>query len=405
MAGSFVIQGVIIGGFFAYGVFFKVLEAELGWSRTVLSASSSITFITMGVLAMLSGRLTDRFGPRWVLSAAGVCFGLGYVLMYYLSSPWQLFLLFGVLIGVGLGTHDVTTLTTVARWFERRRGMMTGVVKIGTACGQIIVPLVASALIIAFGWRIACAVLGLGSAFLILLAAQGLQRDPESGRRTSKGANAGSGERGLAFSEVARTRQFWTLCAAQFAFLPCVVTIPVHITAHGMDLGLAAASAASLLSVIGGCSILGRLFVGSAADRVGGRNAYFICFCVLFSSLLLLRFADASWLLFVFAAVYGFSHGGFFTVVSPTLAEFFGTTAHGAIFGMVVFFGTIGGALGPLLAGSVFDTTGSYDIAFATLAGLAFMGALLVASLRPIATPDDNRSAGGRERPATERTA
>ncbi|MGI9334969.1 MAG: MFS transporter, partial [Gammaproteobacteria bacterium] len=96
-AAAFVIQGVVIGSLFAYGVFFKSLEAELGWSRTLLSASTSLSFLVMGTLAILGGRLNDRFGPRWVLSASGLCFGLGYGLMYYVNAPWQLFAFYGVL--------------------------------------------------------------------------------------------------------------------------------------------------------------------------------------------------------------------------------------------------------------------------------------------------------------------
>ena len=379
VASAFIIQAVVIGGMFAYGVFFKVLETELGWSRTLLAGSSSLAFLVMGVFAMLGGRLNDRFGPRWVLSVSGLCFGLGYALMYYLSAPWQLFVLYGGLIGLGLSTHDVVTLSTVARWFQRRRGMMTGVVKVGTACGQIIIPLAATALIAAFGWRTACLLLGCVSGLILILVAQGLRRAPSNPTTSVK-----PDESGWTLAEAKRSQQFWTLCAAQFMFFPSLVTIPVHIVAHGMDMGMAAASAAAVLSSIGAVSIAGRLFIGTAIDRIGGRRGLLVCFSLLLLSLLWLRSADVPWMLFAFAAIYGFAHGGFFTVVSPTVAEFFGMAAHGAIFGVVLFFGTIGGAFGPLLAGRVFDTTGSYDLAFIALATMAFIGLLLVASIRPL---------------------
>ena len=361
VASAFVIQGVIIGSMFAYGVFFTVLEAELGWSRTLLSACFSLATIVMGVCAIVAGRLNDRFGPRWVLSVSGVFFGLGYTLMYYMTAPWQLFVLYGIFIGIGLSSHDVVTLSTVARWFKRRRGIMTGIVKIGTACGQIVVPLLATLLIAAFGWRVACVVLGVGAAVLVVFASQGLRRNPETVQQlTTQPVDSALNtdlqldnheELGLSLPVALRTRQFWTLCAAQFMFFPSLVTIPVHIAAHGMDLGMITTSAAALLSIIGGVSILGRLFVGSAVDRIGGRLALLVCFLMLLVSLLWLNVADTAWMLFVFAALYGFAHGGFFTVISPTVAEFFGMRAHGVIFGMILFCGTIGGALGPLLCG------------------------------------------------------
>ena len=365
---------------FAYGVFFKVLETELGWSRTLLAGSSSLAFLVMGVFAMLGGRLSDRFGPRWVLSVSGLCFGLGYALMYFLDAPWQLFILYGGLIGLGLSTHDVVTLSTVARWFQRRRGLMTGVVKVGTACGQIIIPLAATALIAAFGWRMACLLLGIASGVILLLVAQGLRRAPPNPAK----ASAHSEQAGWSLAEAKRTRQFWTLCAAQFMFFPSLVTIPVHIVAHGMDMGMTATYAATVLSSIGAVSIAGRLFIGTAVDRIGGRRGMLICFSLLLLSLLWLRSADAPWMLFVFAAIYGFAHGGFFTVVSPTVAEYFGMASHGALFGVILFFGTIGGAFGPLLAGRVFDTSGSYDLAFIALATMALIGLLLVTSIRPL---------------------
>lgn len=343
----------------------------------------------MGALAILGGRLNDRFGPRWVLSVSGLCFGLGYVLMYFLESPWQLYLFYGVLIGVGLSTHDVVTLSTVARWFEARRGIMTGVVKVGTACGQVVVPLVATALIAAFGWRMAFVSLGVGATVLLLIAAQGLRRHPGQVLHPGKTRNASAAEEklspaGLSYAEARRTRQFWTLCAVQFTFFPSLVTIPVHVAVHGADLGLSATRAAALLSTIGAASIAGRLTVGTLVDVVGGRNAQLVCFAVLLSSLLWLRLIEVPDLLFFFAAMYGFAHGGLFTVVSPTVAEFFGMHAHGEIFGTVVFFGTLGGAMGPILAGSIFDYTGSYQLAFSILAGLALIGLVLVISLRPL---------------------
>jgi MFS family permease len=402
VAAAFIIQGMIIGSMFAYGVFFKVLEEELGWSRTLLAGSSSLSFVMMGVFAMVGGRLNDRFGPRWVMSISGVLFGLGYALMYFMSAPWQLFVLYGVFIGIGLSTHDVVTLSTVARWFKQRRGIMTGVVKIGTACGQITLPLLATALIAAFGWRVACVILGLAVALIVVLVSQLLRRGPQPNppsNSTSKDSRSTATpvehrEPGLSFAQAKRTRQFWTLCAAQFMFFPSLVTMPVHIVAHGTDLGMEPVHAAAVLSAIGAISILGRLFVGGAADRIGGRRAMLVCFTMLLSGLIWLHFADSGWMLFVFAALYGFAHGGFFTVVSPTVAEFFGMRAHGAIFGVVLFSGTVSGALGPLTAGAIFDASGSYQMAFSGLALMAFIGLLLTLSLRPLERPTGELALG-----------
>ena len=108
-----------------------------------------------------------------------------------------------------------------------------------------------------------------------------------------------------------------------------------------------------------------------------------MCFSVLLSSLTAFCFVGAHGLLFAVVALYGFSHGGMFTIVSPLVAEYFGMRAHGAIFGTILFFGTIGGAVGPILAGWIFDTYASYQYAFMTLAVLAAIGLTLVLTLPP----------------------
>lgn len=368
---------------FAYGVFFPALEAEFGWSRTFLSACTSLAFFVMGSGAIAAGRLNDRFGPRWVLTATGLIAGLGLVLMSGISEPWHLMLLFGLFVGIGLSTHDVVTLSTIAGWFPRKRGMMSGLVKSGTALGQVLIPMSASILIVSIGWRSAFLTLGVVATVILVAAASLMRRAPALSGNSIAGSDFQT-PAGLSFTQIRRSRQFWTFCAVQFAFFPSLMTIPVHIVVHGQDLGLTPALAAGVLSTLGGVSVLGRLTLGSAVDKIGGRLGLLICFVMLGFSLLLLRFADSVASLYFFAVIYGLAHGGFFTVISPTLAEYFGLRAHGLTFGCVLFCGTIGGALGPLLAGRVFDTTGSYMQAFDVLSGLAVLGLLLVVSLTPV---------------------
>jgi MFS family permease len=394
VAAGFVIQGVVIGAMFAYGVFFRELEAEFGWSRTMISGASSLSFVVMGVLAIVAGKLNDKIGPRILITASALCFGIGYGAMSRLQAPWELFLFYGLLAGIGYSTHDVVTLSTITRWFVRRRGAMTGVVKVGTGVGQLLVPVIAAALIAAFGWRNAAFIIGAASMLILLVVAQLMRRDPRSMGQHPDGvaiegarAPTGAGETGMSVAEAAGTRQFWILCAAQLTIFFCLLTVMIHIVPHATDLGIAPAVAATILSAIGGASIAGRLTIGMLADRLGGRRSLGLSFLILLASFLLLQSAETTWMLFLFALVYGFAHGGFFTVMSPTLAEFFGTGSHGVIFGIVLFCGTIGGAAGPLLAGTLFDTTGSYETVFLILTGFCLMGLILTAALQPIKSP------------------
>ncbi|MEM7742609.1 MAG: MFS transporter [Pseudomonadota bacterium] len=377
VAGASLVQFTTIGLMFSFGLFFEVFEQEFGWTRTVLSAATATAFFMMGTLAIVAGRVADRFGPRIVIGIAGVGFGTGYMLISQVGEPWQLLLLFATLIGLGLSTHDVVTLSTIARWFDKRRGVMTAVVKVGTAFGQFTIPPLAALLIVTEGWRAAIVMLGIGGGVMILCAALLIKAPPKPAGNSPSGEVAG-----VSFAEARQSSTFWRLCAIQFLFFPTLMTVPLHIVVHGTDLGMTLETAATLLSVMAAASVAGRLVVGGLSDKLGGRRAYVLCFLPLIASLVALVFVREPAFLFASIALYGAAHGGFFTVVSPTVAEFFGLRAHGAIFGVILFFGTLGGSVGPILAGRVFDLTGSYDPAFITLAGMAALGLVLAATLR-----------------------
>ena len=387
---GFLIQAVAIGAMFTYGVFFKQFQAEFGWSRALVSGASSLAFLMMGAVGVVAGTLNDKIGPRIIITVSGISLGSGYILMAYLQASWQLYVLYGILVGIGFSTHDVITLSTVARWFDKRRGMMSGIVKIGTGAGQLLVPMIAVALIAVFGWRSAYMIIGAVALVAMVAIAQIMRRDPESLGLLPDGCQPDSNcsenqadHPSFSVNSAIHTIQFWILCVAEFAIFFCLLTTIVHIVPHAQDQGLQPATAAAVLSTIGGVSMLGRFVMGTANDRIGGKRSLITCFILLLTSLIWLQVGGDAWMLFIFAVIYGFAHGGFFTVMSPTVAEFFGTTSHGQLFGMVLFSGTLGGAAGPILTGYIYDVTGSYRMAFILLTALVAMGFLLISLLRP----------------------
>lgn len=395
VAASFIIQAVCIGPLFTYGVFFKQFQAELNWSRAIISGASSLAFFIMGAGGIIAGRLNDRIGPKMIMVVSGTSLGLGYLLMARMQASWQLYLLYGIMVGIGFSTHDVITLSTVARWFIERRGMMSGIVKAGTGTGQLIVPLIAAALIAAYGWRQAYSIIGATALVILVAAALVLHRDPRDKGQLPDGNSAdvdgiaaASTDRSISLQKAVRKGSFWILCVAEFTIFFCLLTMIVHIVPHATDLGLPPGTAAAVLATIGGVSVVGRISMGTANDKIGGKRSLMYCFIILLSGLIWLQIAEKAWMLFLFAAVYGFSHGGFFTVMSPTVAELFGTGSHGLLFGLVLFSGTIGGAVGPVLAGRMFDVTGSYQGVFWVLTGLALTGLVLVLMLGPLKKAD-----------------
>jgi len=383
--------GLVIWGIFnTFGVFFNPLLDEFGWTRATLSTAASLASLIFGFFGIIVGRLNDRIGPRLIMVGCGVLFGLGYLLMSQVNTVWQLYLFFGVIVGLGTSGGDVVLLSTVARWFVKRRGMMSGIVKVGTGLGMLIMPLVASWLISSHDWRVAYIIIGIVALVSVVSAAQFLKRDPAQkglspyGAGETDASNLNSAEGGFSLREAIHNRPFQILCALYALVLFSANTILVHIVPHAIDLGIAPASAARILATIGGVSMAGRIVMGSVSDRVGGRKAMIICSIVAIGSLVWLQSATELWMLYLFAVIYGFAHGGFFTIPSPLVAELFGLSSHGAIFGTIFFAGTIGGAIGSPLAGYIFDVTGSYQLAFLICVVASVVVFILALLLRPV---------------------
>ena len=161
-----------------FGVFLEPLINEFSWTRAGVSGAFTLCMLITGLLGIVAGRLNDRFGPRLVMTACGFFVGLGYLLMSQISTIWQLYLFYGVIIAMGTSGGYVPLVSTVARWFVKRRGLVTGIVISGIGLGTMVVPPIAAQLISSYGWRTSYIIVGIAALVLIILAAQFLKRDP-----------------------------------------------------------------------------------------------------------------------------------------------------------------------------------------------------------------------------------
>jgi MFS family permease len=393
IACCFSIQSVGIGVYISYGVFFNPLMSEFGWPRVVISGASSVAMFISGIFAIYVGRINDRVGPKILMAVTAVFFGIGCISMSTMNTIWELYLFFGLIFGIGLSSIDVIALTTIARWFPLKRGFITGVTKVGTGAGQLFFPLLATSLIVAYGWRNAFIVLGVISLIFLSGIAQLLKKDPDNLKNSIKSGqpNIEIYQTGndLSFSQATKRIQLWMLCIINLIMVSCFMSVLVHIVPYGRDLGVSAHKAAGVLSTIGGVSMVGRFIIGVIIDRIGSIPSMLLTLLILIVGFMWLQTADTLWKLYAFACIYGLAHGGFFTIISPIVAELFGTNSHGSLFGLVVFFGTTGGAIGPIITGYLFDISGSYSLPFRLLLMASAVGFGLLLLLKPVKQPDN----------------
>jgi MFS family permease len=355
----------------------------------MISGASSLSFILMGVLGIVMGGLTDRFGPRIVLTLCGFLLGLGFLLMYQVQAQWQLYLFYGVLVGIGMSGIWAPLLSLVARWFTRRRGLMTGIVISGGGFGALIGPPVITRLIAVYNWRLSYLLLGGMVLVVIVVAAQFLRRDPGDVGQLPYGEDEVK-ERvseletgGFSLREAVYTAQFWVVFFMFFCYGMGIFSILVHIVPNAIGLGISPVSAANILASISGISIIGNFAMGRAIDKIGPRQAFIIGFIVLSAGLLWVMQAGEMWKLYLFALIFGLTHGGAATAQAPLVARLFGLKSHGSIFGIAILGFTLGGASGPVVTGYIFDLTGSYQLAFLVCAVIGIVGLVLAAVLKP----------------------
>jgi MFS family permease len=377
---------------YSFGVFFKPVLNEFGWSRAVTSGAYSLNMIINGVFCFISGRLADRFGPRIVITV-GACFiGLGYLLMLTVHSEWQYYLYYGILLSIGMGCMAVPLLSNVARWFTKGRGLASGIVVAGIGIGIIIMPQVANKLISTIDWRTSFLIIGIAALILIIAFAQLLRRPPDQNHLSSE--NAGKTAKpdiqvqGLSSSEAMRTRACWIIFLMSAFLCVSIQTVMVHIVAHATDIGFSATTAATILSAVGLVSVIGKISMGSLGDRIGNRNAMLIVSTLMALAFLWIRFTGELWTLYLFGVIFGFAYAGLSAVQSPLVADYFGLKAHGTILGLAQVGGAIGGALGSFLSGFIFDITGSYEWAFIMCALTGIASLVIALLMKPVYKSD-----------------
>jgi len=374
VAAAFGVLFLSYGLQFSYGVFVSGMAADLGWSRAQTALPYSIYVFVYSALSAATGRATDRFGPRPVIATGAVLLALGWGASALVERPWQLDLTLGIVAGLGMSVAWVPCNATVSRWFTRRRGTAVAIASSGGSLGNLIVPTLAAALVTRWGWRATLAAIAVFSAAFMLVAARFMIRDPESVGLWPDGevpvTEAVAASPGRRLEEVCWTAPFLLLIAIYFlTWVPVFVPF-VHAAAYAEDLGLSKLAAGSVIGAIGIGGVLGRLASGVVSDRIGRLPSLLGTFAlqaVAFVAFAAARSIGALWLA---AMTFGFSYGGGVTLLPPLCGDLFGRAHVAAIVGTIFAVAGSPSAIGPYVAGWLYDLTGRYGAAFLCSAAL-----------------------------------
>lgn len=385
--------GLTYGVWYSYSVFLVALLKDFGWSRSVLAGAFSVFTLVHGAANPVIGMLCDRVGPRRLVIFGGVALGLALYGNSFIDSPERLYLGFGLLTAVSVALCGwVPAVVLVQRQFMDRLAFSLGIVSSGIGLGMLLVVPLCQALIESVGWRTAWQILGAICAGWIVPANLLLVRDastpstvvspgaaaPEGARPKPKAHGAGAQEYTL--GGALRTQAFWLVMGAFFFGNVCSQTLHVHQVAFLVDHGIAAMAAASVVGVVGVASIFGKTGGGWLADRFEREKIYVIGIAILVGAvgaLALVGAAPSRIGAYVFAIMLGVGYSATASLIPAMISDRFRGRQFGLILGMGLMGSAVGSALGPWLAGRLFDATGSYSIPFViaavcgTIAGIA----------------------------------
>ena len=385
LAAGFGVLFISTGSRYAFGLMLKPMTDDLGWSRSMLSLAVTV-FMVVSALAMpLVGRLLDRYSVRWVMASGAVVAAVGIGLMWRISAPWQMFVLYGFVYAIG---HAATSILPVgvmiSRWFVQRRGIANSAAISGNGIGQLVIITLLASFITSLGWRRSFAVLGAANLAIVVplvLAvvrsrpptsdSPGLAQQEKVGQIPSTAETGVTEEAPLSMSAILASRQLWLLivvyaiCGFQDFF------VATHVVAFALDQGVGSVLAGNMLALMGLMGLLGVLSSGLLADAYGATRPTVLCFLIrigIFAAVI--YFQDTAGIM-AFALMYGFT----FLITAPLGVVFagkiFGAGRLGTVSGLISMVHQMAGGLGAFVGAVIFDRTANYDGAFILMLGLA----------------------------------
>jgi MFS family permease len=350
----------------SYSTFFASLQTYFGADRTTISWAYTIEMCFYALCAIIMGTIVDKYGPRLAFYAAAVLVGGGFALCSTITAVWQLYVFFGVIAGIGHSALLVVGTTTVSKWFIKSRGLAVGIVACGLGIGLLAVPPMSRAIIDSQGWRASFLFLGALAFVSLMISGTFMKRRPQDvglqplGYGEAVNLAAPPATRDYNLPEILKARAFWVVYLTAVFCYGAEQMLVVHLVPYCASIGIGATQAAFGISCLGIGTILGRIGMGWLSDRIGRVPALMISVGLQAITTFAMLLITGASILYPVMIVVGFGYGGWAALAMIIIADFFGVKNMGKAQGAYFTNGVLGGMVGPLLAGWIFDTTQSY---------------------------------------------
>ena len=398
VTGAFLVLGVSYGARYCFGVFVHPMFVDYQWPMSAISIGYSINLLIYALGGLVSGRLLDRMAPKWIMTIGACLAALGFISTGFVRTPGQLYLTYGVLCGLGsAGIGVVVSSASVGKWFVRKKGLAIGVASIGIGLGTLALTPVAGYIVKNYHLRSGFVFLGVIVLVVGVLVSQGLMGKsrpeaygllPDGDQPATKPLKKRYDVNVLAYSSpstILKDYRFWVLVSCFSGAIMAQSMVFVHQVSYAIDNDIGRVAAASSLGAIGLASIFGRFFFGWLSDHIRDpKYSALLGYLVMTSGMYILLNTSTVGTLYAYALVFGFGYGSLAPMMPVLLSDRFGRDVLGSSYGFLIFFTAgVGGSMGPVLGGIIYDSTGSYDYAWRLNIAVLIFISLLILALKP----------------------
>jgi len=397
LAACFMVTTVASGTMMGFGVFITPMAEDMGWSHSALSFSYALSAMVTGIGVLIVGSFLHTHSVRFIffLSTLVHCFGI-----YMTSTATTIeafYFWYGFVASIGRSAFFLSTTTLITRWFDKRRGLVMGVMMSGNGVGPFIFSPMITWMIFMWDWQTAYVVLStlmivclLASCFFIRNHPYEMGLTPYGGhpgpvpvqsRPTSPGASKPVRPGGSLWGNVLRMEGFWALSFINFFCCVCHSIPLVHVVGFALSAGLSAFAASWVLAIMSISSVVGRIYWGLFADRYGARLALMLTLFMQGALILWLVNAQDPVIFFLYALVWGFGYGGVGTQYGMVSREVFGARLFGPGYAGQNAFAMVGMSVGGFLGGYLFDISHSYVTSWLVSVASGLIASLLAMDL------------------------